>query len=259
MHNPFKSIVIILAALLATQLMPFIWHFIAPAIKPYVFSNQSMMNILANGFMLLPLLACVSYLFPEKSWYYLLGLKKNYKAALSLALIATLPMFIGYSLNSNSLNLSIKSLIDESLRPAFFQEIIFRGFLFGLLFKYCRWGFIPAALISSALLIVGNLPADIEINSLIAASLFTAIGGIWFAWLYAEFEFNLWIPLFLHALMNWSVALYDVAGGIALNPESNIFRMMTIALTVIFTIIIKRQRGFSTINKSRLWFNQQAS
>ena len=205
----------------------------------------------------------VSFLFPEKSWYFLLGLKTNYKAALSLTFIATLPMFIGYSLNSDSLNLSFKSLIDESLRPAFFQEVIFRGFIFGLLFRYCNWGFIPAALVSSVLFILSNMilsggvQADIEMNSFIAASLFTTIGGIWFAWLYAEFEFNLWIPLFLHALMNWSVALYDVSGGVALTPESNLFRMMTIALTVIFTIIIKRQRGFSAVDKSSLWLNQK--
>jgi len=257
-NEKINSLIIIISAIISTQVMPVIWQLFSPIVAPYVFHNQTMLNLFHNAFMLLPLLIVANQFFPQKSWYALLGMTKNYKAALTLALIATLPMFIGYSLLSSNLNASFKALLDESFRPGFFEEVIFRGFIFGLLFRYCRWGFIPAAVFASLLLgLTHDYQAD-DMNSMITTIMFSILGGVWFAWLYAEADFNLWLPIFLHGLMNYSVALHDIGGGIALSPQTNLFRMMTIVLTVVFTIIIKRQRGFSTINKSSLWRQQAA-
>lgn len=69
------------------------------------------------------------------------------------------------------------------------------------------------------------------------------MGAVLFAWLYIEWDENLWVPIFLHALMNLSWHLFEMdetaLGGIL----PNVFRGLTIALAIIFTIVYKKRKG----------------
>lgn len=71
------------------------------------------------------------------------GLNKNILKALFFALFCTSPMFIGYAIvfDYNS-EFSLNGLLISVLSAAFFEELYFRWFLFGQIFRFTKWGFI---------------------------------------------------------------------------------------------------------------------
>jgi len=81
--------------------------------------------------------------------------------------------------------------------------------------------------------------------------------ALWFAWLFIEWEDNLWVPILLHIFMNFSWTLFDVGGNAAEDHVTNIFRVITITLTIGITIIRKKRKKIpGGINKSNLIVNR---
>jgi hypothetical protein len=76
---------------------------------------------------------------------------------------------------------------------------------------------------------------------------------VWFAWLFIEWNDNLWLPVGMHFLMNFYWDLFNVSdtaiGGFMLNLP----RVLTIALSVIFTIRMIKKRNKRFISRSVLW------
>jgi membrane protease YdiL (CAAX protease family) len=93
------------------------------------------------------------------------------------AALCCLPMTIGYAFLSTELNLSLAPIVTGSIYAGLFEEIIFRAALFGVLFRYCRWGFIPAALISSIIFAFGHLYQGHDAISALTAVAITAVAG----------------------------------------------------------------------------------
>ncbi len=87
-----------------------------------------------------------------------LGLSKGFIKGLTFGLLATLPMIISsaimFKLSVDIFSFTI--LIAVILGPVM-EEILFRGYLFGQLFKREKWGFIPASLIASVFFGIGHL------------------------------------------------------------------------------------------------------
>ena len=78
-------------------------------------------------------------------------------------------------------------------------------------------------------------------------------GAIFFAWLFAEWKYNLWVSIFTHTFMNlsWSIFAFDdtALGG----TTANIFRALTIIIAIGFTIIYKKRNNQEfVINKQTL-------
>ena len=48
-------------------------------------------------------------------------------------------------------------ILGGAIYPGFFEELICRGLFFGVLFRFCRWGFLPAALLSSVIFSLGHM------------------------------------------------------------------------------------------------------
>ena len=71
----------------------------------------------------------------------------------------------------------------------------------------------------------------------------TFMGSVFFAWLYVEWNFNLWVPVFLHMLMNLSWFIFSVSDNALGNVSSNLYRGLTIALSIILTLIYKKRKG----------------
>ena len=82
------------------------------------------------------------------------------------------------------------------------------------------------------------------------------MGAGWFAWLFIEWKENLWIPIFLHIFMNLSWVLFEVDNNALGGYVTNIFRIITIALTVIITIIYNKRKDKFSINRKNLITNQ---
>jgi membrane protease YdiL (CAAX protease family) len=183
-----------------------------------------------------------------------LGLSKNILKGLLLAMIFTLPMFIGglifYKFNTE---ISLANLIASTILAGLFEELYFRGFLFGQIFRNTKLGFIPSIIIGAIVFASAHLYQSQDFSIMTGIFITTFLGAIFFAWLFVEWDYNLWVPIFLHTLMNLSWELFNVSDNALGNITSNIFRCLTIAVAIILTILFKKKHGQKlTINRYTL-------
>lgn len=190
-----------------------------------------------------------------------LGLSANVFTAMAAALLFTAPMFIGglllYPIGTVS---SVPNLIAKTIFAGFFEELYFRGFLFGLLFRFTKLGFVPAILLGAIVFGMGHLYQSDEATVQLGIFLVTFMGAGYFAWLYSEWRFNLWVPILLHTFMNFSWAMFDMSDHAAGNLYANLLRGLTIALSIIATLVYKKKKGERlAVNKHTLWMKQTTS
>lgn len=187
-----------------------------------------------------------------KNFFYQLGFDGNFITGTIFALISTLPLFIAFPIIGEFNNeLTLDKLIRSTVIVALFEEIIFRGFIFGQLFRYCKIGFGWSVLISSVLFGSLHLYQGHDLISFLMAFGVTFLGGLYFSWIYVKWNFNLWCPIGLHFFMNlfWQLFVVEgnsvAAGGII----SNVFRILSVVLAVIITNIYLRKFQNDSIEK----------
>ena len=149
-----------------------------------------------------------------------MGLSHGFGTGLLFAVTATLPMIAGYAvIGEFDRELSADEAFTWIFIAGMFEELVYRGFVFGQLFRYARWGFLPAALLA-------------------------ALGSIFFSWLYVEWNYNLWGVIWLHTLMNlpWIVFRVSTSGAVG-DTGANALRLCTIILAIGLTVAYKRKRG----------------
>lgn len=174
-----------------------------------------------------------------------LGLAHGFGTGALFALLATLPMLAGYAcIGTFNRGISADDLLTRVLIAGFFEELIFRGFTFGQLFRYAHWGFLPAALTTSVAFGTLHLYQGHDLLSALGAFGVTAAGSLFFCWIYVEWKYNLWCIIWLHTLMNLPWIVFGVStsgalGGIA----ANVLRFGTIVIAIGLTIVYKKQRG----------------
>lgn len=173
-----------------------------------------------------------------------LGLNLDVFRPLIFTIICTLPMLLGglifFDFNND---ISIPNLIAGTIVVGFVEELFYRGFLFGQLFKYTNLGFIISILFGAILFGSVHLYQSQEIIELVGIFMVTFMGAIFFAWLYVEWNYNLWVPIFLHAFMNLAWKLFDMDDTALGGALPNIFRGLTIALAIVATILYKRKNN----------------
>jgi len=149
------------------------------------------------------------------------------------------------------------TLLAYSLFASLGEEILFRGFLFGHLYKHAKWGIVAAEFIEA--LVFGLLHLNQKHHSLGEAfGIFAIIfsGGLWFAWLYTEWNYNLWVPIFLHFLMNATWTLFDVSGNALGGIIANILRLLIVFLSIYLTVKIARKKYKTAIRTQNLFYNK---
>ncbi len=205
---------------------------------------------------LIPTAAITGLLFGFRRFFDHLGLSKGFMKGLLFSIVAVSPMFISSAIASSvSEDINLTTILNQSLIAGFMEEYLFRGFLFGLLFLKLRWGFIPAALLGAIIFGMAHLYQGGTFWEVTGIFFITAMGAVWFAWLYIEWNNNLWTPIFLHVLMNLSWILFEISSTALGGWYENIFRIMTIAFTVIITIRIRKKEGFFRINRHNLFYH----
>lgn len=189
-----------------------------------------------------------------------LGLNGSPLEGFVFALICTLPMFIGFAfLFDFNADISLNRIVLAVIAAGFFEELYFRGFLFGMLFRFSRLGYILSVLVGALLFGSVHIYQGSEFNQIVGIFMVTFMGGILFAWVYSEWNYNLWVPIFLHMLMNLSWELFSVSTNALGGSYSNIFRGITIALVIILTLRYKRKKGKALeVNKSTLIIKPKA-
>lgn len=225
-----------------------------PARKLVLFSLLTLISLLAMFVLHRP-----KEIF--RSW----GFSGNFILALSVSALCALPMFVGnafvmpmtagFSDALSKIGLSIPTCISTywvgeywsdvlstAVIAGFFEEVMFRGFIFGQLFRYARWRFVPAVLAS--VVPFAFLHIQLEWNMVAIGSMFflTALDGAFLCWMFVQWRNNLWVPIWLHILINLSWIAFE--GN---NPEgriwANIVRLAAIALSVLFTVWVKKRSG----------------
>lgn len=173
-----------------------------------------------------------------------LGLSGNFFTGIYTSLLFTLPMFIGGLLFFRfNTQIDIENLIAKTLVAGFMEELYFRGFLFGQLFRKTKLGFIPTIFFGALIFASGHLYQSQNISELVGIFMVTFSGAIFFAWLFTEWNYNLWVPLCTHTLMNFAWLLFDIDNTALGGVQANIFRGLTIAFAILFTIIYKRRKN----------------
>lgn len=222
-----------------------------------IFHNRTLGHISTYGLSLLPLLVGALLLRPkdQDSLISKFGLNGSLISGLAIGVLATLPMFIGYAFKFSLIKEpDFNSLMINTVSAGFFEELIFRAYFFGLVYRYTRLGFIPAILATSFVFALLHLYQSQDPMELALIFTTTFLGSVLFGWLYTEWKFNIWVPIALHILMNLAWMLFDVDDTASGNWYANIFRFLTIAIVITWTVIKeKRMHDGLQVNRKTLW------
>jgi membrane protease YdiL (CAAX protease family) len=169
------------------------------------------------------------------------GMTAPIKPALAFAAVASAPMLlafaIGFSINREMTFLSVA--VGCFIAP-FAEEVLFRGYLFGQLYRRAKWGFWLSALVPSVLFAAGHAYQSTHFGELAGILAITSVGSVLLCWLYQRWNYNLWVIVALHSAMNlwWEVfAVDDTAlGGWLANGA----RFTTVAIAILLTIFKDR-------------------
>lgn len=197
----------------------------------------------------------VSGILFRRRMFKVLGLDKGVLKGLMIGFICTLPMFIGYAfLNGFEFKIDLSIIHRDFVLAGFFEELLFRGFLFGILYYVVGWGFIPAVILPSIFFGLGHLYQAENISEAINVFLFTGLGSAGFAWFYTAFK-NLWIVIFLHAFMDLAWDMFQVESNVTGGLLENIFRFTTLGVMIFLAIRNTIQNRENSI-KGKLWINK---
>lgn len=172
-----------------------------------------------------------------------LGLHRPILPALVFALLATLPMLIGLGI-TGTFAPEWSLLLLAGFAP-FVEEVLFRGFAFRQLHVRAGWGFWPAAIVTGLIFGLAHIEPSrlVQFNLTgndVGAALLTGAGGVWFAWMFMQWRFNLWSVILLHMTMNLWWAIFATDGGSVGTGAANVFRVLTIVAATVLTIYAPR-------------------
>ncbi|MGK6342144.1 CPBP family intramembrane glutamic endopeptidase [Chryseobacterium sp. DT-3] len=204
--------------------------------------SKAAAHVAAYCVTMFPLIITLKIIFPERDIISLFSIHKPILKGFSIAFIGTLPMFIGYFMNFEPAeNINFQSLFINSISSPFFEELIFRAFLIGILYRFTRLGFITSALFGSLLFAQVHLYQGSSFTKLTEIFLITFLGSIFFSWVYFETDFNLWTAIFLHLFMNLYWEIFNVSDNVLGNMYGNLFKILSILLVIALIIYNKRR------------------
>lgn len=225
-----------------------------------VIANNSIRYIVSFSIIGIPVYIGIIAINGFKNFFHSMGLDKGFLKGLVFAFICTSPMLIGYaSMNEFNPDFNWEWTIRWVLFVAFIEEFFYRSFLFGQLYRNTKLGFILSILGSTLLFSLAHAHQSEDLTTLVRIFLTTGIASILFAWVYVEWDNNLWAAFFLHLFMNmwWilfpSVGSNDASGSIL----ANVFRLASIILIIGGTIVYKKKKSMPmAINKETLWVSK---
>jgi len=186
-----------------------------------------------------------------------LKLDRDFGKGILWAAIMVFPMFLGsFILGRFNSELTFIEFFKKTFCAGFFEEIFFRAFFFGQLFSRLKWGFIPAIVLNAVTFGSGHLYQGSTFNETLGIFIVTLLGAAWFAWLFVEWKENIWLPVWLHILMNMSWISFQVSETALGGMNANIFRSITIAVSIIITIIMNKRSGGLKVNRRNLLLNR---
>lgn len=208
-------------------------------------TNQGLVSYILTYFIVgLPIFVGTYLINKSRNIFKLLGLGANLGTGICTSALFTLPMFIGGLLFFDfNPHLDIQNLIAATIIAGFMEELYFRGFLFGQIFRKTNLGFLSSIFIGALIFACGHLYQSQDIAELMGIFMITFSGAILFAWLFVEWNYNLWVPIFTHTLMNLSWNIFEISSSALGDLKANIFRGLTIIFAILFTVLYKKRRN----------------
>lgn len=247
-HTVTKQQAIISILVIAT----FVATFFIPKFYAYVIFGKDNFNalpyylkvLLCNGTNLLLCFLVTFYLaaFSFKRMLEMLGLNRGIAMAFILALFAALPLLLGMQyLHGFNKGVSFTDVWIEGIHPGYYEEILFRGFVIGILVRYAKWPAIIPLLLSSLLFAMGHLyqAHNITESFVVFCTAFGAGTGFYLFYKYSNW--NLWFPLFLHSFMDTATTISNWHGTITMSLQDNIFRGITIIIAIYISYRISKK------------------
>lgn len=164
-----------------------------------------------------------------------LGLVASIPRAAAFGLAVTIPMPLLFAATGPlASGVDPRDLLLGAGLSPLAEEVLFRGFAFWLLYRLAGWGFWAAALVPAAIFGFGHFSQGQDLGSAAGILVITAVGSVWWSWLLMRWE-NLWIPVFLHMLMNGWWAIFQVDETALGGALANLARVLVIALSIAAT------------------------
>ena len=160
--------------------------------------------------------------------------------AVALAFTAIMPIVFTLMGSANPGPEPALRLMRGALLPGVREEIFYRAFLFGFLFRFAGWGFLPAALLGAAVFGAAHLYQSDDAAEAAAIFAITGLGGMWFAWLFVEWDYNIWVPASVHVLMNGWWEVFDISNSALGSGYADVARVLVIVASVALTVWLKR-------------------
>ena len=204
---------------------------------------------------LVPLLTTAA-LFGPHAGLPALGLDRSPLRGLAFALLLTAPLAITYGATTplRTDEAVWREVAHYAVMGGAAEEVLYRAFLFGLLFRFARWGFLPAALLVAAIFGAAHVYQGETAAEAASIALVTGVGGVWFAWLLAEWRFDAWVPISFHVLMNAWFNVFDVSETALLPLAGEVARAGVVLGSVVVTILLARRRGGRVV-RGRAWLH----
>jgi len=166
-----------------------------------------------------------------------LGLQAPIGRAAIFAFIAALPMLIAFALSSRlNPNMSVLTVGVGCFLAPFAEEVLFRGYMFGQLYRRARWRVWLSALIPSALFALGHAYQATGVFQLAGIFAVTGLGSLLGCWLFMRWQYNLWVVFGLHCLMNLWWELFGIDDSALGGWIANGARLLTVTVAILLTI-----------------------
>ena len=254
------SLLVIGAYLLQDNFGRWPYHFLRPKLA-LGWPRIAARGILYYGIwtVIIPIIVAALIAGPRR-WASALGLDGSVWIAAKVGLISTALLPITYAviapLSSDNI---LQEIVGGAIFPGIGEEILWRGMLFGLLFRFAGWGFLPAALIGATVFGIAHFSQGNSVVEILGIFGITAIAAIWWSWMYIEWDNNIWVPVWLHILMNGYFAIFDVAAGVLGSWSFFFIRAVVVLISIWLTLRHIKARGhFKVTRNDWLWRRSRA-
>lgn len=219
-----------------------------------IIGQRGVSHIITYTLVGLPISAGILLLHKKEGFFGSLGLNRSLLTGLIFALVCTLPMLLVYPFFYElSAELTLNKILIVGIAAGFFEELYFRGFLFGQLYRYTGLGFLLSAFLGALLYAAFHLFTGADVVEFALVFLITFVSGLIFGWVYVEWDYNLWVPVFLHMFINLSWEMFDIEE----NSYANWIRLATVVVFIVLTVVYKKQKGLSMKITGRKLFRKR--
>lgn len=200
---------------------------------PFAHSSLSYLFDIAAMVLLLRLVGGVSL---PRQWN-VIGLAKPWRPVAVMGLCLFVPVLLaGLVLGSLAADFSAAGLLFLGVLAPFAEEVTYRGLATGGLLVIAGWRFWPAVLLPAAVFGLIHAYQGDGLMEMAGVVAITAVGGVFFSWLYVRFDRNLWPAVVMHVGMNAVWNIYDLGDNAIGGVLGNGLRVATVLGAILFAV-----------------------